>query len=242
MVASLGPQAGACDGVDGVPWVGKRHPYITNGITWQSQMVDVTEVGLLSASFFFVVISIVLLVRYRQASERINVSTDLGRDLWSSLEQRLKKQDERILDMMGRVEVIQSRVMASSAAQVPAGPPVSAGAPAGAPATPIEPVASHVPAQPAQQPESQESQSLQPVVEGPRPGVSLDETQLAALKLLSEAPKNTRQLTDALGKSREHTARVMKALFESGLVRRNDSSKPFVYELTDDGLRRLSGS
>lgn len=70
----------------------------------------------------------------------------------------------------------------------------------------------------------------------------MDETQLAALNLLRETPKNTRQLTDALGKSREHTARIMKDLFESGLVKRNDSSKPFVYELTDDGRRRLPNS
>jgi predicted transcriptional regulator len=73
-------------------------------------------------------------------------------------------------------------------------------------------------------------------------GLELDETQLAALKLLSDAPKNTRQLTDALGKSREHTARIMKGLFELALVGRNDSSKPFVYQLTDEGSRRLSSS
>jgi predicted transcriptional regulator len=63
---------------------------------------------------------------------------------------------------------------------------------------------------------------------------------LAAVKLLAESPKNTRQITDALKKSREHTARVMKELYEQGLVRRNDSTKPFVYQLTDEGRRHLS--
>jgi DNA-binding transcriptional ArsR family regulator len=190
-------------------------------------MVDVVTLALLAASFFFVALSFALLVKYRQVSERINVSTDLGRDLWTSLEQRLKKQDERILDMMGRVEVIQSRVMTAASAQAaiaPSGPPT---------VSPIVPQA-------VQQPESQESQPSQAAPTPPEAASDLDETQLAALKLLSEAPKNTRQLTDALGKSREHTARIMKALFESGLVKRNDSSKPFVYELTDNGRRRLS--
>ena len=75
-----------------------------------------------------------------------------------------------------------------------------------------------------------------------RVGSPLDDTQLSALVLLRDASRNTRQLTDALGKSREHTARIMKGLFELGLVRRNASSKPFVYELTAEGIKRLPGS
>lgn len=213
-------------------------------------MVDITEVVLLAASFFFVVLSVALLVRYRQVSERLNASADLGRDLWSSLEQRLKKQDERILDMMGRVEVMQARattVALASAAPTVSTPPV---APPAAPQTKVEPTPSHSPGPPAQQPRSQppapeshESQASRPpaaAIEVPEAKFELDETQLAALRLLSEAPKNTRQLTDSLAKSREHTARIMKALFESGLVKRNDSAKPFVYELTDEGRSRLS--
>ena len=70
----------------------------------------------------------------------------------------------------------------------------------------------------------------------------MDETQVAALKLLSESSKDTRQLTDALKKSREHTARTMKELFEMGLVARNNSTKPFVYHLTELGRSRLQGS
>ncbi|MDG6902729.1 MAG: MarR family transcriptional regulator [Nitrososphaerota archaeon] len=210
-------------------------------------MVDITEVALLAASFFFVALSVGLLVKYRQVSERVNVSTDLGRDLWSSLEQRLKKQDERILDMMGRVEVIQSRVMTASAALAAANahpPPMVMPQPSQPEA---EPALSHTQSQPMQQLESQESQESQPP-QPPRPipaplaASELDETQVAALRILGGAPKNTRQLTDALGKSREHTARVMKELFELGLVQRNASSKPFVYQLTDEGKKRLPPS
>jgi len=86
--------------------------------------------------------------------------------------------------------------------------------------------------------ESQESQVQTPAVL-PAPGSKLDETQLAAIRLLADAPKNTRELTDALKKSREHTARIMKDLFVLGLVTRNDSSKPFVYQLTDAGRKAL---
>lgn len=200
-------------------------------------MDDLTTYALLATSFFFVALSFALLVRYRQVSQRINASTDLGRDLWSSLEQRLRKQDERILDAMGRLEVIQARVMSAAASQAPAivsRPPP----PANAPAPSEKPGDAGGPEPAVQQPESQPSQEPAP----PSRGGELDETQVAALRLLSESSKDTRQLTDALKKSREHTARTMKELFEMGLVARNNSTKPFVYQLTELGRSRLQGS
>ena len=200
---------------------------------------DMVTLTLLASSAFFVALSFGLLLRYRQVSQRITASSDLGRDLWQALEQRMKKQDERILDMMGRLEVVQSRVMAAAAVHLPASlahlPPLT---PPAAPSQ-EEQVRVTEPSPVVQQPESQrESQESQ----APPTQVELDETQLAAIKLLSESPKNTRQLTDTLKKSREHTARVMKELFERGLVRRNDSTKPFVYQLTDEGRRYLTGN
>lgn len=198
-------------------------------------MDDITTYALLTVSFFFVALALALLARYRRVSQRINASTDLGHDLWSSLEQRLKKQDERILDVMGRLEVIQARVMSAAAAQAPA--TLSPLPPIVPPVAPMEeePTPVTEPSAPTQQPTSQASQA------SPAPGaeLKLDETQLAAMKLLGENPKNTRELTDALQKSREHTARIMKGLFDLGLVTRNDSAKPFVYQLTDEGRRRL---
>ena len=205
-------------------------------------MDDVSTYAFLTASFFFVALAVGLLVRYRQASQRLNASTDLGEDLWHSLEQRLRKQDERILDMMGRLEVIQSRVLATNSSQPTTAPSPTSSAVGLSP----EPAAtSHAPVIEAplmQQPESQQSQASQTsqISQSPLPATSLqqvklDETQLAAIKMLAEAPLNTRQLTDALKKSREHTARIMKDLYELGLVTRNDSSKPFVYQLTDAG-------
>ena len=176
-------------------------------------------------------------------------SSDLGHDLWQALEQRMRKQDERILDMMGRLEVVQSRVMAVSVTQppAPAVPPQST-AKVG-PSELQRDVLGPKPAvrQPLRLAEPSESQQVGTSQRPPLPArrldadFQLDETQLSALKLLSESSKNTRQLTNALERSREHTARVMKELFELGLVRRNDSTKPFVYQLTDDGRRFVLG-
>jgi len=67
----------------------------------------------------------------------------------------------------------------------------------------------------------------------------LDDSERQAVGMLSSRAMNTRELTDAMGLSREHTARIMKRLFDWGLVVRNDSSKPFVYELTDSGRKYL---
>jgi DNA-binding transcriptional ArsR family regulator len=217
-------------------------------------MVDYVTPALVAASAFFVTVSFGLLYRYRQVSQKMSESTDLGRDLWSSLEQRMKKQDERILDIMTRFDVVQSRVVSNQLAQVASSVPAvqpATSVPPSTPQTPVESVHADVTTPeeadrmsrhvaPAQ--ESQESQS--PPISPPEPkaaGVELklDETQLAAIKLLAQKAMNTRDITDALGKSREHTARVMKILFESGLVVRDDSNKPFVYEITDEGRRYL---
>ncbi len=197
---------------------------------------DAVTLALLASAAFFVALAFGLLLRYRQVSQRITASSDLGHDLWSALEQRMRKQDERILDMYGRLEVVQSRVLAATAPHElppiaptpPATPPPAKQEEKPAPVTEL----SHAVQQPEPVTESQVSQLVSPEHQ-------LDETQLAAVKLLAEAPKNTRQITDALKKSREHTARVMKELFEWGLVQRNDTTKPFVYQLTDQGKRYL---
>jgi len=200
---------------------------------------DLVTLALLVAAAFFVALGFGLLLRYRQVSQKVNASSDLGRDLWSALEQRMKKQDERILDMYGRLEVIQSRVLAATAPhESPAIPPMPALTPPPAPqGEKPEPVTQPNPA--TQQLEHvMESRVSQP----PTSEIQLDETQLTAVRLLAEGPKNTRQITDALKKSREHTARVMKELFDRGLVQRSATTKPFVYQLTDEGKRYLPGS
>ncbi len=203
---------------------------------------DAVTLSLLAAAAFFVALAFGLLLRYRQVSQRITASSDLGHDLWSALEQRLKKQDERILDMYGRLEVVQSRVLAATAPHEPQimTPPPDLMPPSALQkerqdlVTEAEPIMQRQASQESQ-PESQAQQQF-------KPGLQLDETQLAAVRLLAESARNTRQITDALKKSREHTARVMKELFEWGLVRRNDSTKPFVYQLTEEGRKYIPQS
>lgn len=194
-------------------------------------LVDYEDILAVASSGFFVVLAFGLLWRYRRVSQKLRESTDLGRDLWEALETRMKKQDERILDMSTRLEVLQSRVLSESGG-------ASGGRKQEKPATRTQSV---------EEPREDSSVGLDSVshqldskshdASGDSSGarVDLDQTQMTAIKLLSVRPMNTRELTDALRKSREHTARIMKMLFDMELVVRNVSEKPFVYELTAKG-------
>jgi hypothetical protein len=55
------------------------------------------------------------------------------------------------------------------------------------------------------------------------------------LKILGEGPKTSRQIEGLIGRSREHTARLMKRLFELGYVTRDMATKPYTYTITDSG-------
>jgi CRP-like cAMP-binding protein len=59
------------------------------------------------------------------------------------------------------------------------------------------------------------------------------------LKLLADRPRTSREVQHAIGRTREHTARLMKKLHDSGLVSRDVNAKPFRYNITDAGRERL---
>ena len=59
------------------------------------------------------------------------------------------------------------------------------------------------------------------------------------LKLLSERPRTSREVQQSIGRTREHTARLMKKLHDLGLVSRDINTKPFRYNITDVGQETL---
>lgn len=58
-------------------------------------------------------------------------------------------------------------------------------------------------------------------------------------KLLAERPRSSREVQLAIGRTREHTARLMKKLHDLGLVNRDINIKPFRYNITDAGREML---
>jgi hypothetical protein len=59
------------------------------------------------------------------------------------------------------------------------------------------------------------------------------------LKLLSDRPRTSREVQQAIGRTREHTARLMKKLYDLGLVSRDINTKPFRYNITNAGRETL---
>ncbi len=155
-----------------------------------------------------VVISVTVLSRYRALAADAAKSNELAKDLWIALENRLKKQDERIVDLMARVEIYGVRSELR-------GEPVSKTRPVAMRAgVPKEVVTSRTTGRPA---------AIERII----------------LKKLVEGPRSSTEIKALIDKSREHTARLMKALFDDGYVVRNDRDRPFVYEITDLGKRYL---
>ncbi|MDA4128473.1 MAG: winged helix-turn-helix domain-containing protein [Thaumarchaeota archaeon] len=167
----------------------------------------------------FLVISISVMRAYQRVTGEIVSSVDLGRSLSSALENRLKKQDERILDVMARMEVLQARSAQVEIRSMEAPPPRKEAAP---------------------QDVTQSGAFSEPIEPRQERGLPVESTGLAILRLLVERPHTSVEIKSLINKSREHTARLMKSLYQAGLVTRNDSKKPFVYQITEEGRNHFS--
>ena len=60
------------------------------------------------------------------------------------------------------------------------------------------------------------------------------------LKKLESTSLSTKDIQVIIGRTREHTSRLMKKLYEEDLVSRDVTAKPFKYTITDEGRKRLS--
>lgn len=59
------------------------------------------------------------------------------------------------------------------------------------------------------------------------------------LHLITDRAMTSRDIQITLGRSREHTSRLMKKLFEEGYVERSDTT-PYVYQIAQAGRDRIS--
>jgi len=58
------------------------------------------------------------------------------------------------------------------------------------------------------------------------------------LHLITDKAMTSRDIQITLKKSREHTSRLMKKLFEDGYVQRNTESNPYTYSITEKGIAK----
>ena len=86
-----------------------------------------------------------------------------------------------------------------------------------------------------------------PVVQhltSPETQTSLEDVQNGTmeyiLKLLNERPRSSREIQFSIGRTREHTSRLMKRLYELHLVDRQSNSRPYKYTITHAGRVRIN--
>jgi hypothetical protein len=59
------------------------------------------------------------------------------------------------------------------------------------------------------------------------------------LHLITDRVMTSRDIQITLKRSREHTSRLMKKLFEDGFVQRNTNTKPYTYSITKKGKGKI---
>ena len=74
------------------------------------------------------------------------------------------------------------------------------------------------------------------------PNMSFEDSVTFVLKKITEGPMTSRDIEVMFGKSREHVSRLMKKLFEDGLVGRDTSARPYRYTIADKGRERVGSS
>ena len=173
------------------------------------------------------------LVRYRTLVAESRRSSDLAKNLWDAMNARLTTQDARIVDLMARFEVVSVRQGATVR-------------PASVPRLVTQPPASQV-SQDITPGVTQSQPVLQPRVAPLVPPVvtrqsarTTNDTEVTILRSLLEGPKTPNVIREVIQVTREHNGRLLKGLFDRGLVVRDEEHKPYVYEITEEGRAYLT--
>lgn len=95
--------------------------------------------------------------------------------------------------------------------------------------------------QPQVQKESEEHkvEPNKPVPKPRMPNMDFNGIAEHVLGLITTREMTSRDIQITIGRSREHTSRLMKRLFEEGYVQRNNKTKPFTYQITEKGKTKL---
>ncbi len=184
--------------------------------------------------------SLILLLRYlptlRKAASSYEDSSSVISHVIGELDSRASMQDRRLADVQVKLDVLEERWLRSGwmSSQAPreyvqqmtryaTSQTASASSP-----TPSE--------LELQQMLSRNTSRL--LRQNPKPS----KVEILVLKRLVEGSLTAPNVKDILGSSREHAARVMKALTDKGLVVRDPSKRPYTYEISDIGRDMVTKS
>lgn len=88
------------------------------------------------------------------------------------------------------------------------------------------------------QPQTQKEPE-EPISKPRMPNMDFNGVAEHVLGLITTHEMTSRDIQITIGRSREHTSRLMKRLFEQGFVQRNNKTKPFTYQITEKGKSKL---
>jgi len=197
---------------------------------------DVVIVTIASVALF---ISIVVLTRYLPKIRRITKeqkdASEIIKGVISELHDRLGQQDQKILDQQVRLDVIELKLDQLSKGVSKEEKEVIKVHEVSDTKRILEEIKdllrnlgkseAFMPGKIQQKEEVKEIKILE----------ELSPTESSVLNLLMEGAQTPKQIQQRIKKSREHTARLMKRLFELGYVIREERKKPYVYEITEKG-------
>lgn len=169
------------------------------------------------------------LVRYRTLVAESRRSSELAKNLWDAMNARLTTQDARIVDLMARFEVLSVR---QGAPQRPIP------APRGVTLPPTSPESQNI-TQPAVPSQVVSRAQVPPPPPQRQSAKTTNDTEATILRTLLDGPRTPNAIREVIQVTREHNGRLLKGLFDRGLVVRNEEHKPYVYEITEAGRQYL---
>ncbi|MHB2036658.1 MAG: hypothetical protein ACYCPW_07960 [Nitrososphaerales archaeon] len=191
------------------------------------------------ASIVIVMVSTVLLRKQVTTQYHTNADSELEVSaIVSEFNQRMKKLEENLVDQKVKLEILELRAQRSSGTVVSTGGGV---------------IRSFESFEPRKENEIRVApQSLSRTDQSPIRTSSIEQrvdvdrrsgsTEHEALRLVFEGRGKTtvKDIQQKIGRTREHTARMMNGLFHEGLVNRDISVRPFAYSITQKGRDLLN--
>ena len=204
--------------------------------------MDIITLAAFSLSIGSIVIVIVSLIVFRrQVTTQYHVNSDTGLEvsaIVSEFSQRMKKLEENLIDQKVKLEILELRAQRSSGASVSANSGVTRSYKS------FEPRQENEIRVAPQSVNRWEETSIR--IEPTEQRIDIDKragsTEREALRLVFEGRGKTtaKDIQQKIGRTREHTARMMNGLFQEGLVDRDVSVRPFAYSITQKGRDLLN--
>ena len=91
----------------------------------------------------------------------------------------------------------------------------------------------------SKEPEEVKIEPPKPTPKPRMPNMGFEGVAEHVLGLITAKEMTSRDIQITIGRSREHTSRLMKRLFEEGYVQRNNKVRPFTYQITEKGKVKL---